>query len=69
MLDPGGELGFVERVVFVDVEVADFQVFGRAGGTGGWWRSFVTATLVVVFLLAAARLGRRRVAPVLVWSG
>ena len=32
LLDPGGELSFVELVVFVDVEVAHFFLLGLAGG-------------------------------------
>ena len=31
LLDPGGELSFVELVVFVDVEVAHFFLLGLAG--------------------------------------
>ena len=32
LLHPIGELGFIERVVFVDVEVAHFLLLGFAGG-------------------------------------
>ncbi|HEX5104840.1 MAG TPA: hypothetical protein VFV87_13560, partial [Pirellulaceae bacterium] len=35
LLDPGGELGFVEGGVLVDVEVADSLVLGFAGGGMG----------------------------------
>jgi hypothetical protein len=34
LLDPSGELRFVEPVVLVDVEVAHFLLLGLAGGRG-----------------------------------